>query len=213
MLYFSKNCRGKIIEIHDLEARDVDALVDYWVNESTEFYHKMGIDTNNLPTREGRTSFFNSLIGSDPRRDPAFMMVARCEGKTIAYVLFNQIRPGVECQVHLHIISRTFRKQGHASEMLFDVLGLLPRTVGVKTFLMEPSAENKDINKFITRFGLTPKKTYLKPAQGICREMRVHRYEVKSWQIHLLAKVGIALKTIHSSFSFKFMAKVPVYKV
>lgn len=183
MIYYSQKKNGIEIKLRDLESGDIESILNYWFGNSPEFFEKMGIDMTRFPDRETRRTFFIKHIGLSPKKDNAFMMVGESEGKVIGYLLFNCIVPGIEAQVHLHLIDPDYRSKGIASACFSDVIRILPDLVGVKKFIMEPSAGNRAVNSFVQRFGLRPKKTYLKPAQGICREMVVNRYEVSSWLI------------------------------
>jgi hypothetical protein len=58
--------------------------------------------------------------------------------------------------------------------------------LNVKKIFFEPSSQNPGINRLLQKYYLFPKKTYLKPAVGICREMEVNQYIVSKNAIALV---------------------------
>jgi len=195
-IYLEVAHSNRTIIARDLEERDLESILNYWFNENPEFYQSMGVDANRMPPRTQRREFFKNMIGADPKHASSFMMIAECDGKTVAYTLFNHIMPGESCQVHIHVLDPEFRKQGFSSEFFAKGFPIIPDLLNVRKIILEPNANHLPVNRMIQRFGLKPVRTYHKPAQGICMAMEVNRYELSSTLIKFVLPLAIPVLRI-----------------
>lgn len=194
MRYFQQSIiAGKKFIIRSIEVQDVDTLVDYWVHGCKDIFEQMGINLNLFPTKLDREKFFRSLIDSNPCKGESHLIVGLADEEIIGYALFNHIQQGKDCQGHLHVIKPHFRRRGITSKLMIDNMKKVVAFLNIKTMYLEPSSANPSINRFLQKHLIYPKKKFLKPAQGICREMEVNQYKLT---ISFIRTVFLYLKFI-----------------
>jgi [ribosomal protein S5]-alanine N-acetyltransferase len=164
--------------VRGLEHRDVPDIVSYWYDTPWRFRWAMGVDPARQPPRAEWAYLYGAMVGADPETVGAIPLMGTFGGRPFGYALLDEIERGVSCRAHLHVFAEDDRRRGLVRRLFAPTLAAAFELAAVQTIVCEPSADNVAANDLLAGFGFEPVRRRLKPAQGICREMEVCRYEL-----------------------------------
>jgi RimJ/RimL family protein N-acetyltransferase len=172
--------------VREIEAKDIDSLLDYWYNSSDEHFLKMGADSSKLPNRN---DFYNALvkqINSPFQKKQAYALIWEENGVPIGHSNVNNIVFGKEAFMHLHVWNIDKRKKGSGTILIQKSLPFYFEKLQLETLFCQPYALNPAPNKTLENVGFEFVKKYTTIPGSLNFEQEVNLW--KMTREHFLSK-------------------------
>jgi ribosomal-protein-alanine N-acetyltransferase len=166
------------ITVREVEKDDIQHIVGYWNNSTTEDLLAMGIDVNNIGPLKNLGDRLEQQLELSYEEKAAFVLVAMMDGKLVGHCYVNNLIFGKEAFIHLHIWQTTTHKKGMGSEMVRQSIPHFFEKLKLQTLFCEPSAKNPGPNKTLERIGFKFIKKHLTIPAGWTFQLEVNRWEM-----------------------------------
>ena len=177
MIHLRTDFHGREVAIRDVEESDIETLVSYWHDSDPAYLASLGVNLAKLTSREQtRARFLSSLPGAQENPERATFVVT-ADGRPVAYTNLN-FRSMDEVYVHFHTLERGALVKGLVYFLFPEMLKIFFRRFPITRLIMQTSPENENINRFLGRFGLTPRRAYLSTPDGMARAGEFNVYEI-----------------------------------
>lgn len=167
-----------ILQVRELEQKDIDLVADYWYNAEDDYLKGMGVDTNLMPTREQFTGKLEEQLALPYTQKRAYALIWELNGKPVGHSNLNPVTYGDAGSMHLHIWSSEMRKQGHGPEFVRLSLPFYFKNMALEKIICEPYALNPAPNKLLSKAGFVFIKEYVTRPGAITFEQPVKRWEI-----------------------------------
>ncbi len=167
-----------ILTVRNLTLQDIPLICDYWLNSSPEYLESMGVDMQKLPGRKGWTDFLTEQVNLPNKQKASFCLVWEADGSPVGHSNINNISPGEDACMHLHIWNIEDRKKGWGLEFIMLSLSIFCREYNLKRILCEPYALNPAPNHLLKKAGFTFIEEVVKIPGSINFEQPVKRWEI-----------------------------------
>ena len=164
------------ILIKELDHSNLEYILDYWTLSSDEHLIAMGVDLNKVPSRRSLFEMIGSQIGLSDADKRSLAFVAYLNDEPIGHCNVNEIDPGVEAHMHLHIWNETNRKKGLGAQMVKRSIPLFFERLDLQRLWCEPYAKNEAPNKALIALGFKYVRTHITIPGSINFEQEVHTY-------------------------------------
>ncbi|MFK8005079.1 MAG: GNAT family N-acetyltransferase [Saprospiraceae bacterium] len=166
------------ITVREVEKNDIQYIVGYWNNASTEDLLAMGIDVNNIDTLKNLGARLEKQLMLSNEDKAAFVLVALLDKKPIGHCYVNNLIFGKEAFMHLHIWQNNSHKKGMGSAMVRQSIPYFFEKLKLQTLFCEPAAMNLGPNKTLEKIGFKFIKKYTTIPAGWTFQMEVNRWEM-----------------------------------
>ncbi len=182
MVFHETRLRDGNFKIRGVEASDLPALVAYWHDRGPDFLRSLGADPDKLPQREETARRF---LGSIPRpgenQERATFIVEDDRRQPIAYtnINFSSSEEGV---IHFHVLRPGPLGKAVAYLLFPEMVRIYFECFPLRRIVMQTSPANRNINRFLQRFGLEPQLRHLAKPDGMARPGDFNVYEIERGQ-------------------------------
>jgi RimJ/RimL family protein N-acetyltransferase len=177
MVHLRTKFHRRQVVIRDVEERDLDTLVSYWHDNDLAYLKSLGVDVSKLAAREVTRSRFLSSLPDAPRPRERATFVVTADDELVAYTNLN-FKSLDEAYVHVHTLARNSLAKALAYALFPQMVTIFFASYPITRLLMQTSPENQNINRLLTRFGLTPERVYIEKPDGMARPGEFNVYEI-----------------------------------
>jgi RimJ/RimL family protein N-acetyltransferase len=172
--------RVEEIEVRPFSSREeYELMLDYFYKADDAFLRGMGVDRKKLPERD---EWLDALLidheKPDNERD-RFYLVWIFRERRVGHSSINQIVPGTEAFIHLHLWDRQLRRIGLGTEFVRRSANFYFDRFNLKKLVCEPWAENLAPNRVLEKLGFVFVRRYRTTPGVIAYEQEVNRYELR----------------------------------
>lgn len=166
------------ITVREVEKDDIQYIVGYWNNSSTDVLLAMGIDINNIESLKNLGDRLEKQLELSYENKAAFVLVAMIDEKRIGHCYVNNLIYGKEAFMHLHIWKTNMHKKGMGSEMVRQSIPHFFEKLKLQTLFCEPAAMNPAPNKTLERIGFKFIKRHTTIPAGWTFQLEVNHWEM-----------------------------------
>ncbi|KUG08042.1 GNAT family N-acetyltransferase [Solirubrum puertoriconensis] len=142
-----------VLSVRELEARDIEAIADYWLQAEPAYLTGMGVDLGKLPTREAWRQMLQAQLAASLPEKQSYCLIWEVDGRAVGHCNINKIKPGEEAYMHLHLWDAEVRKQGYGTALVQLSLPYFFGNYQLKRLCCEPYALNPAPNRTLPRLG------------------------------------------------------------
>ncbi len=167
-----------MLNVREIEIKDIDLLLDYWYNSSNEHFLKMGADSCKLPLRK---DFFNALVSQinlPYEEKKAYALIWEDKEKQIGHSNINDIVFRKEAYMHLHVWNTSNRRKGSGVDLVKKSLPFYFKNLQIETLFCQPYALNPAPNKTLEKVGFEFVKEYVTIPGSINFEQKVNLWKM-----------------------------------
>tara|TARA_B110000093_G_C12781413_1_gene330681 strand:+ start:81 stop:638 length:558 start_codon:yes stop_codon:yes gene_type:complete len=180
------------LTVREIQAKEIEKIVDYFVNADTEFLKGMGADKSKLPKKKEWIEKLESEFKKSYAEKEFYYIIWLFDNQAIGHSNINNIEFGKSATMHLHLWNNDKRKSGLGLDFLRLTIPYYFRNFGLEKLICEPSSENIAPNKVLKNLGFELVRTYDTTPGWINFHQTVNRYELKKEQLE-------TLKTAHNN--------------
>mgnify|MGYP000362622380 CR=1 FL=1 len=166
------------LDIREIELRDIQLIIDYWLKSDKNYLISLGVDLNKLPSENQINTMLTGQINTDLRRKQSYALIWEINNVAIGHCNVNNIKFGEEATMHLHIWRKKDRKKGVGFFLLNQSLEHFFKTLNLKKIICEPYAENNAPNRTLKKAGFKFIKSYKTIPGSLNFEQEVNRWEI-----------------------------------
>lgn len=166
------------ITVREVQKDDIQHIVGYWDNSTTEELLAMGIDVNNIETLKHLGDRLKGQLKLPYKEKGAFVLIASDGEEPVGHCYVNNLIFGKEAFMHLHIWQTSSHKKGMGSEMVRQSIPHFFEKLKLQTLFCEPSANNPGPNKTLERIGFKFIKKHITVPAGWTFKLEVNRWEM-----------------------------------
>ena len=142
-----------MLSVRELEARDIDAITNYWLSADAAYLQGMGVDIAKMPTAEEWRTMLTEQLNTPLREKKSYCMIWEVDGKAVGHSNINKIDYGEEAYMHLHIWEAEVRKKGYGTRLIRLTVPHFFKQYALKKLYCEPYALNQAPNKTLEKAG------------------------------------------------------------
>lgn len=157
---------GGWLELRDLMADDVPAIVDYWLHSPAEFLDAMGVDRVRLGSAEQIHERFATAIPTGDSGQSRMAFGIWLDEQFAGYTLLNRYSDEVN-YAHWHIIHANLRAKGLSTalypwriKMYFDV-------TPISRLIHQTRTSNLGVNRMLDKFVAVAESVYVEKPDGV----------------------------------------------
>jgi RimJ/RimL family protein N-acetyltransferase len=174
------------LSVRELQQKDIDLVVNYWMNANENYLLGMGVDIKKMISREAFTQMLNDQFKLPIEKKNAYCIIWEHEGKPVGHSNTNPTKFGQEATMHLHLWQSEVRKKGMGTEFLRMTLPLFFENLKLKKLYCEPYALNPAPNKTLEKVGFKLVRKYITTPGFLNFEQPVIRWEMSSSEASVL---------------------------
>jgi len=173
------------LTVREIQANDIEKIVDYFVNADTEFLKGMGADKRKLPKKEDwikklQSGFQKSNSGKD-----FYYIIWLIDNQAIGHSNINNIEFGKSAKMHLHLWNNDKRESGLGLNFLRLTIPYYFKNFELEKLICEPFSKNVAVNKVLKKLAFELVRTYETTPGWINFHQIVNRYELKKEQLKI----------------------------
>ena len=172
--------RVEEIEVRPFPGREeYELMLDYFYKADDPFLRGMGVDRLKLPERD---KWLDALLVDHEKPDKErdrFYLVWLFRGRRVGHSSINEIVPGTEAFIHLHLWNSQLRRAGLGTEFVRRSANFYFERFNLKKLVCEPWAENRAPNRVLEKLGFAFVRRYRTTPGVIAYEQDVNRYELR----------------------------------
>ena len=167
-------------EVRPFSSREeYELMLDYFYKADDPFLRGMGVDRLKLPERD---KWLDALLVDHEKPDEErdrFYLVWLFRGRRVGHSSINEIVPGIEAFIHLHLWNSQLRRAGLGTEFVGRSVNFYFERFNLKKLVCEPWAGNPAPNRVLEKLGFTFVRRYRTIPGVIAYEQEVNRYELR----------------------------------
>lgn len=171
------------LSVRAIEKKDVNLLIDYWMNASPEYLEGMGAIPSEIPDREDFTAMLMNQIATPLEEKPSYATIWLLNGEAIGHCNVNNIEFGNHAYMHLHLWYPEKRKKGMGTGLVKLSVAHFFNHLKLKTIFSEPYALNLAPHKTLQKAGFTFIKKYTTIPGSMNFEQEVNRWKIEKKDI------------------------------
>jgi hypothetical protein len=181
--------RGTAV-VRDMNAEDVESIVDYWFTSSGEFLDFMGIDKERLGTRtDTRQRFLAAIRTGDPAQK-SFALAIAIGGKVMGYTLLNRYAPDVNYS-HWHITNPDLRASGISTALYPHRIKAYFDLVPIERLIHQTRTRNIAVNRMLDKYVRVAETCHVENPDGVALAGEFHlRYVLRGDVEKLFARAA-----------------------
>ncbi len=166
------------LSTRELQASDIEKIVDYFVNSDEEFLKEMGADKSKLPQKKEWLEKLNLEFQKPYSKKEFYYIIWLLDDEAIGHTNVNNIEFKESAKMHLHLWKNDHRKAGLGYEFLKLSIPYFFKNLGLKKLVCEPYSENKAPNRVLEKLGFELVRTYETTPGWINFKQVVNRFEL-----------------------------------
>ena len=166
------------LSTRELQASDIEKIVDYFVNSDEEFLKEMGADKSKLPQKKEWLEKLKLEFQKPYSKKEFYYIIWLLDGEAIGHTNVNNIEFKESAKMHLHLWKNDHRKAGLGYEFLKLSIPYFFKNLGLKKLVCEPYSENKAPNRVLEKLGFELVRTYETTPGWINFKQVVNRFEL-----------------------------------
>jgi RimJ/RimL family protein N-acetyltransferase len=168
------------IEVRPFSSRqEYELMLDYFYKADDPFLRGMGVDRLKLFERN---KWLHALLADHEKPDgerDRFYLVWIFRGTRVGHSSINNIVPGDEAFIHLHLWKSQLRGAGLGTEFVRRSAAFYFERFNLQKLVCEPWAENPAPNRVLEKLGFAFVRRYRTIPGVIAFEQEVNRYELR----------------------------------
>ncbi len=150
-----------LLSVRELQHRDIELLVQYWLSADPAFLTSMGVDLSKMPSKEEWVTMLSEQVAQPYPEKKSYAVIWQVDGKAIGHSNVNKIIFGEEAYMHLHMWNTGLRKKGFGTELVKLSLPYFFKNLQLKKLYCEPYALNPAPNNVLEKVGFTFLREYI----------------------------------------------------
>ena len=176
------------LSVREMLTDDVQHIVNYWQNASTENLLKMGADKSKLPSAAALTNMLQQQIETPYKEKKSYALIWVMDEIPIGHNNVNNIDFGKTAFMHLHIWNSPYRKKGMGTELVKKALPFFFENLNLKTLFCQPKADNQAPNKTLAKVGFGFEKKYITIPGSLNFEQEVNLWKMTRQEFLQISK-------------------------
>ena len=171
------------LSVREIEPRDTEKIVDYFLSADSDFLKGMGADKSKLPIREEWIEKLESQREKPYKEKEFYYIIWLIDNLSIGHSNINKIEFEKNATMHLHLWENKKRKNGLGLDFLRLTIPYYFKNFGLEKLICEPYSENIAPNRVLEKLGFEFIRTYKTTPGLINFHQSVNRYELKKEQL------------------------------
>jgi RimJ/RimL family protein N-acetyltransferase len=167
-----------MLNVREIQQKDIEPVVNYWMNADDDFLLGMGVDLNKMLSRRDFTQMLEDQLKLPIENKRSYCVIWESDGVPVGHSNTNPTKYGEEATMHLHLWKTGARKKGLGTEFVKLTLSLYFENLKIKKLIVEPYALNPAPNRTLEKAGFTFIKEYTTTPGFINFEQPVKRWEM-----------------------------------
>lgn len=166
------------ITVREIQQRDINSIINYWVNADESYLRSMGADIHLLPKRAQWEEMLSMQLQLSYSEKLSYATIWLLNNKAVGHCNVNMIEFGKQANMHLHLWQPEFRQKGLGVAFVKRSLPLFFENLQLQTLYCEPYALNPAPNKTLEKLGFKFEKEYITTPGSINFEQPVNRWSL-----------------------------------
>jgi len=145
----------RMLSVRPMQADDVAKIAEYFCENSSEHYERLGIDRSKLPPASEYRRSLLDLVDVAPERATTYYSIWLLNGDPIGHSSLKDIVFEETGSQHLHIWKTLERGKGYGATLFCLSTLEFYRRFRLKKIVCEPRAENRLPNQMLRRIGFS----------------------------------------------------------
>jgi RimJ/RimL family protein N-acetyltransferase len=167
---------GHRLSVREMQEKDIDLIIHYWLNSSPAFLEGMGVDRSKMPGKDEWIVLLSQQLQQSYKEKKSYCIIWLVDDKAVGHCNVNKIIFGEEAYMHLHIWNDNIRKKGSGSSLVKMTLPYFFKNLDLKKIYCEPYALNPAPNKTLEKLGFSFEKEYVTVPGFLNFEQPVRRW-------------------------------------
>ncbi len=172
------------LTVREIQADDIEHLIQYWLGSGEEFMKGMGVDTAKIPAAENWQYTLRRQILQPYREKQSYCIIWLLNNEPIGHSNVNEIVFGQEAYMHLHIW--TYRQRQKGTALVKKTIPYFFKNLQLKTLYCQPYALNPAPNKTMEKTGFEFVKQYRTIPGWLNFEQEVNLWKLSKETFELL---------------------------
>lgn len=175
-----------ILSVREIQEKDIDHIVQYFLNADSAFLIKMGVDLKKVPPKDEWIKMLSDQLDQPYEEKKSYCIIWQVDDKPIGHSNVNKIIFGVEAYMHLHIWTVDVRKKGMGTGLVKKTLPYYFENLKLKKLYCEPNAFNAAPNKTLEKAGFQFVKKHITTPGWLNFEQPVNLWELSNGKFNEL---------------------------
>ena len=168
----------KALSTREMQTKDIELIVDYFVKADYNFLKGMGVDKNKLPSRKDWINTLKHDLEKPSKGKKFYYIIWELDGNPIGHSNLTNIKFAKSAKMHLHIWNSKYRKAGVGTNLIQQTMPHYFDKFKLEKLICEPYAENHAPNKVLKKVGFKFIKNYQTIPGWLAFYQTVNRYEL-----------------------------------
>ncbi len=178
--------RSQEVEIRDFRRKDIPALVQYWTENSAEFWRARGVDPTKLMARDEFIAKYESIFAEVGDVKGVAVIVFR--GLSIGVHTLTSLIEGESAIFHAHIWSEEHRGQGIGVFSYLKASEFFMKKLSLKKIVFKTPKLNQAANRIKEKIGIPKLGDIIFDAPILINPLDSNLYEI---DINLLSQLKL----------------------
>jgi len=166
------------LSIREMNLKDIEKVVDYFVDADDKYLSGMGADKNKLPERESWISKLRIEVKKEYVQKEFYYIIWLLDNQPVGHSNVNKIQFGKSATMHLHLWKNKNRQSGLGLDFLKRTIPFYFEKLGLLKLICEPYSKNIAANKTLNKLGFDLIRTYKTTPGWINFHQTVNRHEL-----------------------------------
>src|SRR5688572_3070504 len=108
----------QLLSVREMQQKDIDPIIQYWLTPEKEFLTGMGVDLNKIPAAEELRNMLQEQLDQPIEKKQSYCMIWEVDGIAVGHSNINNIIFGEEAFMHLHLWNNDVRQKGLGTELV-----------------------------------------------------------------------------------------------
>ncbi|RAK68433.1 GNAT family N-acetyltransferase [Hymenobacter edaphi] len=176
------------LSVRDLRADDIARIAEYWLTSPPTHLTSMGVDLAKLPDRAGWTAMLAQQLATPLPEKQSYCLIWEVDGRAVGHCNINQIRPGEQAYMHLHLWDAAVRRQGYGRQLVRLALPRFFAAYALQRLYCEPYALNPAPNHTLAQLGFRFVREHVCTPGSINFEQPVKLWELRREDLQRLER-------------------------
>lgn len=154
------------LELRDLTADEVPAIVDYWLHSPAEFLDAMGVDRVRLGSPQQIHERFVTAIPTGNRGQSRMTFGIWLNGKFTGYTLLNRYSGEVNYS-HWHIVDANLRAKGISTALYPWRIKMYFEVAPISRLIHQTRTSNLGVNRMLDKFVPVAESGHVEKPDGV----------------------------------------------
>lgn len=164
------------LNVREMQLDEVDVIIDYYHQSSSEDLEAIGIDPTRLPEPEKWLDRYALDYAKPIEKRQMFLAIWESAEGPVGFSTTDKIAYGQQATMHLHILNSQSRAIGIGARCLKETVKLYFEALQLQRLFCEPSAFNIAPNRTLQKTGFKYLKTYRTVPGPLSYEQAVTRW-------------------------------------